>query len=82
MTAEVQRVIRTRLPEDLALGVLALAQRSLAADPRGCGEPLGRQFDGLWAIERQEYVLHFTIDDVDRVVLIVALRPQPGSRLF
>ena len=82
MTAAVQRIVRTRLPEDLALGVLSVATRSLASDPRGCGEPLRRQLDGLWAAEREEYVLHYEIDDVDRVVLIVGIVPKPGSRLF
>ena len=82
MTAAVQRIVRTRLPEDLAVGVLALATRSLAIDPRGSGEPLRRQLDGLWAAEREEYVLHYEIDDDDRVVVIVGILPKPGSRLF
>jgi mRNA interferase RelE/StbE len=82
MTAAVQRIVRTRLPEDLAVGVLAMATGSLATDPRGSGEPLRRQLDGLWAAEREEYVLHYEIDDADHVVVIVGILPKPGSRLF
>ena len=81
MSSDAQRVVRSALPQDVAIGVFALAQRTLAVDPRACGQPLPGIYDGLWAIERSEYVMHYEIDEMDRVVRIVMIRPLPGSRL-
>ena len=81
MSSDAQRVVRTELPQDVSMGVFALAQRTLAVDPRSCGEPLPGIYDGLWAIERSEYVLHYEIDETDRAVRIVMIGPLPGSRL-
>jgi mRNA-degrading endonuclease RelE of RelBE toxin-antitoxin system len=52
----------------------------LAVDPRGAGTPLGGEDDGHWIVKRREFALRYEIDEVDRVVRIVAIEPASDAR--
>jgi mRNA-degrading endonuclease RelE of RelBE toxin-antitoxin system len=80
MSSGAQRVVRSGIPTDVATAVLAFALRSLANDPRGVGTPLSGVDDGHWIVRRSEYALRYEIDDLDRVVRIVAIEAMPEAR--
>ena len=80
MASDAQRMVRSGLSRDVAMAVLALALRSLADDPRGIGTQLGGEDDGHWIVKRREYAVRYEIDEIDRVVRIVAIEPMSDVR--
>jgi mRNA-degrading endonuclease RelE of RelBE toxin-antitoxin system len=75
MAALAQRQLRNDFSEDVAISVLAFAQRTLSADPRACGSPLDGPDDGVWRMRRRDYTVYYEIDDHAGEVTITAVRP-------
>ena len=75
MTALAQRQLRNDVSEDVAISVLAFAERTLAADPRACGSPLDGPDDGVRRTRRRDDTVYYEIDDHAGEVTITAVRP-------
>lgn len=79
MTAQAQRQLRNDVTEDVAIAVLAFAQRTLVVDPRSCGTPLDGPDDGVWRTRRGDYTVYYEIDDHAGEVTITAVLPPGGE---
>ncbi len=61
-----------RLPEKVAAAVLESFE-AIAGNPHRVGKPLRFELEGLWVARRGPYRVVYRVDDIGRLVTVIAI---------
>jgi mRNA-degrading endonuclease RelE of RelBE toxin-antitoxin system len=83
ITYDAQRVLTQAppagLPSATAWEAYTFISSDLLSDPIAVGIPLAATLSGVWSAHRAGYRVLYEVDEVERVVTILVVRPDPAS---